>query len=79
MNGLPARYWPCRLPEEETGTGEISQVGDVQITSGISYGPEAAVLLWDDPETNTTLQISGVLEKDEILRMAESVRAVPIT
>lgn len=79
VNGLPARYWPCILPEEETGGGQSEEMGGIQITAGIVHGPDqSAVLLWEDPETNTTLQISGVLDREEILRMAESVRAVPI-
>lgn len=78
VNGLPARYWPCRLPEEETGGGQTEEIGGTRVTAGISYGPDqSAVLLWEDPETNTVLQISGVLDKQEILRMAESVRALP--
>lgn len=80
VNGLPARYWPCLLPEEETGGGQSEEVGGVQVTSGILHGPDmSAVLLWEDPETNTVLQITGVLDKEEILRVAESVRAVPIS
>lgn len=79
VNGLPARYWPCVLPEEETGGGQTEEVGGVRVTAGIVHGPDqSAVLLWEDPETNTVLQISGVLDKEEILRVAESVRAVPI-
>lgn len=79
VNGLPARYWPCLLPEEETGGGQTEEVGGVRVTAGIVHGPDqSAVLLWEDPETNTVLQISGVLEREEILRVAESVRAVPI-
>lgn len=34
---------------------------------------EAAVLTWEDPETNTAFRISGIAEKEELLRTAESV------
>lgn len=80
VNGLPARFWPCERPEEETGNGHMEVFGGVQITSGVAYSADqAALLLWEDPETNSALQICGVLEKDEMLRMAESIRAVPLS
>lgn len=80
VGGLPARFWPCELPEEETGGGKITEGEEVTIVSGVSYSADqAALLLWEDPETNTVFQLCGVLEQDEAIRIAESVTAVKLT
>lgn len=79
VGGRPAQFWPCELPEEETGTGETIEGEEVTILSGVSYSADqAALLLWEDPETNTVFQLCGVLERDEAIRIAENVRAVKL-
>lgn len=80
VGGLPARFWPCELPEEEVGDGRRQENDEITLISGTSYSADqAALLFWEDPETNTTFQICGVLDKDEALRMAESVTAVKLS
>lgn len=74
VNGLPGLYWPALIPIEEKGAG-IS--GDPAYTPSMTYPIEdSAVLTWTDPETNTSFQISGILERGDILRMAESVAEI---
>lgn len=71
VNGLPGLYWPSLVPIEEKGAG-VS--GDPAYSPAMSYAiEESAVLTWEDPETNTSFRISGILEREDILRMAESV------
>lgn len=80
VNGRPARYWPCAVPEESLNSGQSAEIGDVTVTSGLSFSPdEAALLYWEDPETNTVFQLQGVLEREDMIRIAESVTAVNIS
>lgn len=79
VNGRPALYWPCIVPEESLNSGQSVEVGDVTVTSGVSFSPdEAALLRWEDPKTNTAFQLQGVLEREDMIRIAESVTAVKL-
>lgn len=72
VNGLPALFWPSVFSREEWDARVAEECSDAN--SFMHCGTEeAAVLTWEDPETNTAFRISGIAEKEEMLRMAESV------
>jgi len=76
VNGCPALYWPCIVPEESLHSGQSAEIGDITITAGVSFSPdEAALLRWEDPKTNTAFQLQGVLEREDMIRIAGSVTA----
>lgn len=81
VNGLTGWYWAGEEPEDsddsvtvngESVSGSTVIMGGVSITvSGTSN--QAGTLVWTDPETNTAFWLEGVLDRDDLLRMAESV------
>ena len=59
------------LDEEEA---YIDSTAGAQFSARIDYGIErTAVLMWEDLETNTIFRLRGVLSKEDILYMAESM------
>lgn len=71
VGGNPAKYWANQVPEEEMNR-DAETDGGFQFS--ISYGiEESGVLIWSDPDTNTTFRLVGVLGKEDLLQMAESV------
>lgn len=81
VGGLTGWYWAGEEPEDsddsvtvngESVSGSTGIMGGVSITvSGTSN--QAGTLVWTDPETNTAFLLEGVLDRDDLLRMAESV------
>lgn len=77
VSGLPGRFWASReTPEVPDGPdGSTAHIGGVTITASTSPAEETtSTLLWEDPETGAAFCLRGELEKDSLLRMAESVR-----
>ena len=73
VNGHPARFWPNLVPEEQQGGGDQVAVGGATVTFGAYFGPEEnGTLVWENGDTIFLLR--GVLEKEELLRMAESIQ-----
>lgn len=71
VNGLPGRFWPAIFTREEW---DAQIVEDPMSPTFVGCDLQAcAVLTWEDPETNTSFRISGIGEKEDFLRMAESV------
>lgn len=75
VHGLAAKFYAAREPmvprEMETET-----VGDVTISHGVVSGFGAAdmnTLLWSDPESGVNLRLISGLDRDTMLRIAESV------
>lgn len=75
VNGREARFWTAREPmvprEQKTTVGET-----VTITSGVisSYGSaDMNTLLWDDPATGTHFRLLSGLDRESMIRAAESV------
>ena len=69
VSGVQAKYWPNLVSEEEA---YIDSTAGAQFSARIDYGIErTAVLMWEDPETNTIFRLRGVLSKEDILYMAE--------
>lgn len=86
INGLQARYWAGKSPEDENtnnsiivngelmSKGEEINLGGVSIITGTAHGiEESSVLIWTDPETHTDFLLKGVLNREDLLHMAESV------
>jgi hypothetical protein len=88
INGLSAQYWVSEVPEDYNVTADVTVEGEnitdegngvysadgATVTFGTIYGTEkSGVLVWTDPETNTTFRLKGNLGRDDLLRMAESV------
>ncbi len=73
VNGLPGLFWPSILSREEWDARVAEECSDDPNSFMNWDTEEAAVLTWEDPETNTTFRISGIAEKEELLRTAESV------
>lgn len=59
-------------PVEQNGSTYVGD-GYTIIVSGTLDTKKAAVLLWTDPDTNTTFRLEGALDKSELLHMAQSV------
>lgn len=80
VNGLPGRFWASleEVPEVPDGPDEsIKQIGDtgVIVSMGVSPGIDTcSTLMWEDPETGAAFLLVGELERDDLLRMAESVQ-----
>ena len=71
VSGVQAKYWPNLVSEEEA---YIDSTAGAQFSARIDYGIErTAVLMWEDLETNTIFRLRGVLSKEDILYMAESM------
>ena len=71
VSGVQAKYWPNLGSEEEA---YIDSTAGAQFSARIDYGIErTAVLMWEDLETNTIFRLRGVLSKEDILYMAESM------
>lgn len=67
-------YWGPPAPDAG-GSGIKIQISGSSGTQTMTIADEAqkGTVLWTDPETGITFRISGDLEKDDLLRMAESV------
>lgn len=68
VNGVKAQYWagdPKASGTSMTVNGEVKAI--------IPSEEQKSTLLWTDPDTNLVFRIKGVLEKDVLIRMAESV------
>lgn len=67
-------YWGPSDPDAG-GSGIRIQISGSSGTQTMTIADEAqkGTVLWRDPETGITFRISGDLEKDDLLRMAESV------
>lgn len=71
VSGVQAKYWPNLVSDEEA---YLDSTESTQFSFKIDYGIEkTAVLTWEDPETNTIFRLRGVLNKEDILHMAESI------
>ncbi len=69
VRGIPAEY----LTEIPTQSLTISiGSGEDSTTTALSGRPTSA-LLWTDPETGITFRITGYLEKEEFLKIAENI------
>lgn len=87
VGSVTAQYWAAEEPlepedsdpflvngESVEGDGSSVAVGDVTIS--VSVGPDprqTSTLLWSDPDTNTAFLLEGMLDRDDLIRMAESV------
>lgn len=76
VDGLPARFWASKeTPTSDGPDSFVSGIGGVTIVSGVSTGDDTnSTLMWEDPETGAAFCLRGELGKDDLLRMAESVR-----
>lgn len=73
VRGCPAQFWPCIVPEQERGKVSSSQVAGASITIGPAFSDdELAVLTWE--EAGTVFLLQGVMEREELLQIAESVK-----
>ena len=71
VSGVQAKYWPNLVSDEEA---YLDSTEGSQFSFKIDYGIEkTAVLTWEDPDTNTIFRLRGVLNKEDILHMAESI------
>ena len=89
VNGAEGRFWAAEQPPKDSaGSGIIASNGETVsdgstyegngftvIVSGTPDDEETATLLWTDPDSNTTFLLEGALSREDLLRMAESVRA----
>lgn len=68
VNGVSAKFW----------TGEINGGFDIErngVTTHIYTNDQKNVLLWTDPETGLTFRIRGMMDRKDMIRMAESLTA----
>lgn len=72
VNGLPGLFWPSVFSREECDARVADLISDPNSLLFLRT-EEAAVLTWEDPATNTIFRFRGMAEKEELLRMAESV------
>ena len=70
VNGHPGFFWPS-IPTREEWDAQVAENPNATFLGCELQG--CAVLTWEDPETNTSFRISGIGEKEDFLRMAESV------
>lgn len=66
VNGVLAKFW----------TGAINGGFDIErngVTAHIYTNDQKNVLCWTDPETGLMFRIRGMMDKDAMLRMAESI------
>lgn len=76
VQGSEGMLWEAVVPEGQEDPAV--EAGDVIIAAGTSHGiEEEGVLIWTDAEMDTAFQIRGILPKEDLLRIAESVTAVP--
>ena len=76
VHGSDGLLWEATIQAGQEDT--TVEIGDIVISSGTSSTmDESGVLIWTDQETNTHFQLKGILTREELLRMAESVAAVP--
>lgn len=69
--GFPAQYWASQIPEEEVSA---NTTGDSPFRTWMTYSiEESGVLTWTNSKTNTTFLLKGILDKEDFLRMAESI------
>lgn len=81
VNGLTGWYWAGEEPEDSDDSVTVnggSVDGSTVVMGGVSItvsttSDQAGTLMWTDPETNTAFLLEGVLDRDDLLRMAESV------
>lgn len=68
--------WEATIPEGQEDT--TVEMGSIIVSSSTSHTvEEAGVLIWTDEKSNTAFQLKGVLPKEDLLRIAESVTVVP--
>lgn len=68
VNGVSAKFW----------TGEINGGFDIErngVTAHIYTDEQKNVLCWTDPETGLVFRIRGMMDRDDMIRMAESLTA----
>ena len=68
VKGVQARYWPCN-PDAK---GITASVGGKVVSISTSEA-QMNTLLWTDPQSNITFRLLAPLEKDVMIRMAESI------
>ena len=68
---LIGRYWGATA--SETASGVTVTVGGSETEYVVSDEAHENTLLWKDPDTGMTFRLRGALDKDTLLRMAESV------
>lgn len=75
VRGMPARYWAAEKPVSDDGGITITVGGgdDAAQTYLLAGSAQESTLVWTDAETNITFLIRGVLERESILHIAESI------
>lgn len=87
VGDLTARYWAAKesfQPSDSTSitlNGEplepdnssVTVGGIIVTTSGSSEEDQTGTLVWEDPDTNTLFLLEGALDRQDLVRMAESV------
>ena len=68
VKGIQARYWPGDL----NARGYIASTGG-KVDSISTSEAQMNTLLWTDPQTNITFRLLAPLDKDVMIRMAESI------
>lgn len=71
VNGMDASYWPG---DPDAGGGVTVTIGSTREVTTIPGEGEMSVLLWTDPETGVSFRIQGMLDRETLVRMAESVQ-----
>lgn len=66
VNGIPAQFWTG----DPNGGLDVNRDG---VKVHAYTDDQKNVLLWTDPETNLTFRFRGMMSKDEMIRMAESL------
>lgn len=86
VNGVKAQYWAAEPRESGSDTlvngqesdGSSVEVGGITITTGTIVGPNSArvnTLAWTDPDTGLFFRLHGTVDRDTLIRMAESIAA----
>lgn len=76
VQGSEGMLWEAVVPEGQEDP--VVEAGNVIIASGTSHSvEEEGVLIWTDEETDTSFQLKGILPREDLLRIAESVTVVP--
>lgn len=85
VGGREARYWAGEETEDPAGTTVVTVGGETLETEtstaamdGVtvmvsSDAHRPGTLVWTDPDTNTAFLLEGALDREELIRMAESV------
>ena len=68
IKGIQAQYWRAD-PNAEPSTVSASET----VISISTTEAQMNTLLWTDPQTNITFRLLAPLDKDVMIRMAESI------